>query len=96
MNVQEKMEFVKRDFQNCWRHTLNRDNFDSNIYFEDPISKYTNYIGILSNILATCMHADMHHTQSSLILSSCHLQAFACSTGAVQVTKPTLSFCVTS
>ena len=39
------MDFAKRDFQFCWRHTLNRDNFDSNIYFEDPISKFTNYTG---------------------------------------------------
>lgn len=43
--LQEKIDFVKRDFQYCWRNTLNRDNFDSNMYFEDPISKFTNYTG---------------------------------------------------
>lgn len=41
------MDFVKRDFQYCWRSTLNRDNFDDNMYFEDPISKFTNYTGAL-------------------------------------------------
>ncbi len=45
--VQEKMDFVKKDFQYCWRNTLNRDNFDDNIYFEDPISKFTNYTGAI-------------------------------------------------
>ena len=43
--VQEKIDFVKRDFQYCWRSTLNRDNFDSEMYFEDPISKFINYTG---------------------------------------------------
>lgn len=55
------MEFVKRDFQNCWRHTLNRDNFDSNIYFEDPISKYTNYIGSWPAV-HVCEHAWLTHS----------------------------------
>lgn len=44
------MDFAKRDFQYCWRNTLNRDNFDSNIYFEDPISKFTNYTGECSRV----------------------------------------------
>ncbi|DBB10265.1 TPA: hypothetical protein ACH3X3_001830 [Trebouxia sp. C0006] len=48
--MQEKMDFVKQDFQYCWRNTLNRDNFDDNIYFEDPISKFTNYTGYKFNI----------------------------------------------
>jgi hypothetical protein len=41
------MDFVKQDFQFCWRNTLNRDNFDDNIYFEDPISEFTNYTGAI-------------------------------------------------
>lgn len=49
--MQEKIDFVKRDFQYCWRNTLNRDNFDSNMYFEDPISKFTNYTGYKANIV---------------------------------------------
>ncbi|KAL3159386.1 hypothetical protein ABBQ38_009817 [Trebouxia sp. C0009 RCD-2024] len=49
--MQEKFDFVKRDFQYCWRSTLNRDNFDSNMYFEDPISKFTNYTGYKANIV---------------------------------------------
>ena len=53
--LQEKMDFAKRDFQFCWRNTLNRDNFDSNIYFEDPISKFTNYTGECSKMHSTSL-----------------------------------------
>ena len=48
LQTQDKIDFAKRDFQYCWRNTLNRDNFDDNIYFEDPISKFTNYTGVHS------------------------------------------------
>jgi hypothetical protein len=49
--MQEKMDLVKQDFQYCWKHTLTRENFVDDMYFEDPISKYTNYIGYKANIV---------------------------------------------
>lgn len=71
LHVQDKMEFVKKDFQNCWRHTLNRDNFDSNIYFEDPISKYTNYIGIL---MSPEIHVKVYIIHLSHAIGLCRVQ----------------------
>ena len=43
--AQEKIAFIKTHFQYCWKGVLTREHFDSDIYFEDPISKYTNYTG---------------------------------------------------
>ena len=71
MHSQEKIEFVKRDFQYCWRHTLNRDNFDSNIYFEDPISKYTNYTGVF---LRMAMTTALVSTSNELCLTQSYMQ----------------------
>lgn len=48
--MQEKFDMAKRDFQYCWRNSLTKDNFTSDIYFEDPISKYTNFTGYRANI----------------------------------------------
>ena len=62
----EKMDFVKKDFQYCWRHTLTRENFDSNIYFEDPISKFTNFTG------QACVRCDGDNQQSQLQVGPMH------------------------
>ena len=75
------MDFAKRDFQYCWRNTLNRDNFDSNIYFEDPISKFTNYTGECSSMhIASCFLVPidlccllLHHIKSLLPAASLSL-----------------------
>ena len=46
--LQEHLDLVRTDFQFVFKDVLNLDHFEKNMFFSDPISKFTFFRGKVS------------------------------------------------
>lgn len=55
--MQEHLDLVRSDFQFIFKDIMDLDHFDENIFFSDPISKFTFFRGrrmLMSVIIRSC------------------------------------------